>query len=111
MTDPMMMAVLLIGGHALADYPLQGDFLAKGKNRMAPIPGMAWQQLLGAHAAIHGAVVALITGIWWLGIAEAVIHFVTDDAKCRGRITFNQDQAIHYACKAVWLAITWRVLP
>lgn len=107
MADFAMMAVLLIGGHALADYPLQGDFLSKGKNRTAPIPGMAWQQLLAAHCAIHGAVVALVTGIWWLAIAEAAVHFVTDDAKCRGAINFNQDQAIHYVSKAIWLAVAW----
>jgi hypothetical protein len=100
-----MLAVLLIGAHALADYPLQGDFLSKAKNRTAPIPGVPWQQALGAHVAIHGAFVAIITGIWWLAIAEAAIHWITDDAKCRGKITFNQDQAVHIACKALWLLI------
>lgn len=75
------------------------------KDRANPIPGVPWWQALWAHSAIHGCVVGIITGIWWLGIAEAVVHFGTDDAKCRGRITFNQDQAIHIACKALWLAI------
>ena len=106
MTDPIMMAIALAGAHALADYPLQGDFLSKAKNRTAPIPGVPWQQALGAHVAIHGAAVAFITGIWWLFFAEALIHWLTDDAKCRGRLTFNQDQAIHLACKVAWLAIT-----
>ncbi len=105
-----LMAIALIGGHALADYPLQGDFLAKAKNRTAPIPGFPWWQALGAHAAIHGAFVALITGIWWLFFAEAIIHWITDDAKCRGKLTLNQDQAIHLACKAAWLAI-FAVMP
>jgi hypothetical protein len=102
---PEMMAIALIGGHALCDYPLQGDFLSKAKNRHAPIPGVPFWQALGAHAAIHGAMVALITGIWWLAPAEAAIHWLTDDAKCCGKITFNQDQAIHLICKAAWLAI------
>lgn len=107
MNDFYMMAVALVAGHAIADYPLQGDFLAKAKNRVAPIPGFPWWQALGAHAAIHGGFVAIITGIWWLAIAEAAVHFVTDDAKCRGWLTLNQDQAIHIACKVVWLAIAW----
>lgn len=107
MLDLPMMAVALIAGHAIADYPLQGDFLAKAKSRTAPIPGFPWWQALGAHAAIHGGFVAIITGIWWLAIAEAAVHFVTDDAKCRGKLTLNQDQAIHIACKVVWLAIAW----
>jgi len=104
-----MMAIALVAGHALADYPLQGDFLAKAKNRTAPIPGVPWRQALGAHVGIHGAFVAFITGIWWLFIAEAAIHWFTDDAKCRGKLTFNQDQAIHLACKGVWLVLAFTV--
>lgn len=105
MLEPAMMAVALVAGHAIADYPLQGDFLARAKSRVVPIPGFPWWQALGAHAAIHGGFVALITGIWWLFFAEAAIHFLTDDAKCRGKIDLNTDQAIHIACKAAWLLI------
>lgn len=104
-SDIALMAIALVGGHCLADYPLQGDFLSKAKNRTAPIPDVPWQQALGAHVAIHGAVVALITGVWWLFFAEAAIHWFTDDAKCRGRISFNADQAIRLACKGLWLAV------
>ena len=92
----------LLGAHALADYPLQGDFLAKAKNRKAPIPGVPWYQALGAHAIIHGAAVAIITGKPALGVAEAVVHAITDDLKCRGKLSYNQDQAIHVACKVIW---------
>ena len=100
-----MMAVALVAGHALADYPLQGDFLAKAKNRANPIPGVPYWQALGAHSAIHGGFVALITGVWWLFFAEAAIHWLTDDAKCNGKLTFNQDQAVHIVCKVVWLIV------
>lgn len=100
-----IMAVALIGGHALADYPLQGDFLAKAKNRTAPIPDVPYWQAMGAHSAIHGALVAIVTGIWWMFVLEAAIHWLTDDAKCRGSISFNQDQAIHIACKVAWVLI------
>ena len=103
-------AIGLLAGHALADYPLQGDFLSKAKNRLAPIPGVPWWQALGAHAIIHGAFVAFITGIWWLFLAEVAIHAITDDAKCQGKLTFNQDQAIHLVCKAAWLAV-WSLVP
>lgn len=100
---------LMIFAHALADYPLQGDFLSKAKNRTAPIPGVPWWQALAWHSIIHGGFVALITGHWWLGVAEAGIHAATDDWKCRGLITFNQDQAIHIVCKAAWALIAWSV--
>lgn len=103
--DPALMLIALLTAHALADYPLQGDFLAKAKNRTAPIPGVPWQQALGAHVVIHGGLVALITGIWWLFFAEAAIHWLTDDAKCRGRIGFNTDQTIHIGCKVAWWGI------
>ena len=99
-----MLAYLLVW-HAIADYPLQGDFLAKAKNRMAAIPGVPWQQALGAHALIHAGGVAVITGSLWLGLAEFIAHALIDDAKCRGRIGFNTDQGMHVACKLLWVAL------
>jgi len=104
MSYPMMFAAL-VAAHALCDYPLQGDFLAKGKNRNTAFPGMPWWQIMAAHAAIHGGAVGWITGVWWLGVLEFGAHFLTDDLKCRGRIGFQQDQAVHLACKALWVAI------
>jgi len=106
-TDLPLIAVALIGAHFVCDYPMQGDFLAKAKNRTAPIPGVPYWQALGAHSAIHGAAVALITGVWWLFIFEAVLHWKTDDAKCVGRLSFNQDQAIHMVCKVVWFWLAY----
>lgn len=109
MTSLPMFAAL-IAAHAVCDYPLQGDFLAKAKNRLAPIPGVPWWQALGAHAAIHGGAVGLVTGIWWLGLLEAASHFVIDDLKCSGRLgtgarAFNLDQIGHLICKVAWVAI------
>ncbi len=104
------MLFLLLAGHALADYPLQGDFLAKAKNRAMPIPGVPFYQALGAHAMIHGGFVAVITGIWWLGLLEAVAHALIDDAKCTGKIGFNTDQALHVACKVVWTLVVLSIV-
>lgn len=106
----MEMLLLMLFWHALADYPLQGDFLAKAKNRSAPIPGVPWWQALTAHAAIHAGGVGIITGSAWLALAEFAAHFAIDDLKCRGRIGFNTDQALHVACKAAWTAIAFGVL-
>jgi len=105
MSDPTTMFAALVIGHAVADYPLQGDFLAKAKNRFAPIPGVPWYQALGAHAVMHGGAVWLITGSLWLGICEIVAHAVIDDRKCAGRLSFNQDQTLHLICKLVWVLI------
>lgn len=103
MSAPALFGALL-AGHALCDYPLQGDFLARAKNRFAPLPGVPWYQALGSHAIIHGGAVALITGMPLLGLAETLAHAVIDDAKCAGRIGFNTDQALHVVCKAMWVA-------
>lgn len=101
----MEKVLTLLAGHALCDYPLQGDFLAKAKNRANPIPGVPWYQALGAHALIHGGMVALVTKSPLMGVAETVIHAVTDDLKCKGKLSFNQDQAIHVGCKLLWAAL------
>ena len=104
----MNLLFLLICAHFLADYPLQGDFLALGKSRTGPgyVP---WWHCLMAHAFIQGGFVALLTGIWWLGAAEVVIHAATDHLKCEKRIGINADQAIHIACKFVWTFIALRL--
>lgn len=96
---------LLIAGHAMADYPLQGDFLAKAKSRTAPLAGVPWYQALGAHAAIHAGFVGVITDSVALAICEFSAHCLIDDAKCAGRITYNQDQALHIACKVLWVTL------
>jgi hypothetical protein len=95
----------LLVGHAVCDYPLQGDFLARGKNHKNPIPGIPWYHCLIAHALIHGGAVALITGDVWLGCIEAAIHTVIDYGKCDGRFGFNFDQALHIGCKIVWAVV------
>jgi hypothetical protein len=99
------MLFFLIVGHALADYPLQGDFLAQAKNRNTPVGKIFWPHALGAHAMIHAGFVTLITGSVLLGIAEAVVHAVTDWLKCENKISLNTDQAVHIACKVIWAAL------
>lgn len=125
----MYKLILLLAGHALCDYPLQGDFLARGKNRFAPLPGTPWYQCLWAHAMIHAGMVLLITQRPWMAIAELVIHAATDYAKCAGwfgaspispnslrtrlmglpefsgYFAFNLDQGIHVACKILWAVL------
>ena len=100
-----MMAVALVGAYCFFDYAGQGDFMSNAKNRTKGIPGVPWQTVLASHAAIHGAAVALITGVWWLFFAEAAIHFVTDDLKCQGKMSFSDDQGVHFICKGLWLCV------
>ncbi len=94
-------------GHAAADYPLQGDWLSKAKNQTLDlVPAeRIWPGALLCHAAIHAGAVKLATGSWALAACEFVAHAAIDHTKCAGRLTYNQDQALHVACKVLWFAI------
>jgi hypothetical protein len=92
----------LLVGHAVADYPLQGDFLAKAKNKWLPIAGVPWWIAMAAHCAIHAGVVALVTHNIILGCLEFTAHFGIDVLKCGGRTNFTTDQALHVICKVLW---------
>lgn len=96
--------LLLFAGHAVCDYPLQGEFLAKAKNRHLNTSGGWWRDML-AHCIIHAGMVLLITGSVSLALAELVIHYATDCAKCDGWISSSVDQAIHYSCKVAWVLV------
>lgn len=100
MEDYILQVVfLLFVGHFIADYPLQGDFLAKAKNWKTPIPGIRWTHAMTAHCTIHAGFVFIITGMPLLALIEFVVHFATDYAKCSEWIDFDTDQAIHLLTK------------
>jgi hypothetical protein len=95
--DLITLLVLLLVWHALADYPLQGDYLARMKNPNTPATAFdpPWWLFLGTHAL-------LLTGSLWLALAEFLAHAAIDWAKCEGRISFVADQLLHVACKVAW---------
>lgn len=95
--------------HYLADFLLQTDWMAAGKER----PN-GWLAPLAAHAGVHGAMTALLflmvsPPLAWLGIADALIHGVIDRLKSlaarRLQVTprqagfwwlFGADQSLHH---------------
>lgn len=101
-TDPLMLLFCLIGFHFLCDFPLQADFMSKGKNPRNPIPQIPWYTVMFGHATIHGTAVAMLTGSVVLGLFEIVCHFIIDTLKCRGGLSFNQDQILHILLKVLW---------
>ena len=103
------LALMLAMGHFLADFALQSDRMAVEKcpGRGAVLP---WGWWLSAHAAIHGLLVAAITGLPLLGLAEWVIHGCVDLGKCRQWYGINVDQMLHLLCKLLWTALAWQQL-
>jgi hypothetical protein len=58
-----------------------------------------------AHAVMHGAAVAGVTGDVWLGIAETAAHWIIDFGKCENWYGIHADQAAHGVCKMLWATL------
>ena len=97
--------LVLLAGHALADFSLQSPFLAEAKNRHTVIGRVWWPHAMTAHALMHAGIVTVLTGSAALGLAELSAHWLTDWLKCEGKIGLHVDQAIHIACKLLWFCI------
>lgn len=97
---PVLCALLI--AHALCDYPLQGDFLARAKDPCAGIRGVPWIWPMAAHCGIHAGAVWAITGSGWCAILEFGLHLVFDAAKCCGELSFSGDQVAHVLCKVCY---------
>jgi hypothetical protein len=103
----------LLVGHALADYPLQTEWMVHAKNRhnlqpssSSKRPDLIWLHVLSAHAAIHGGMVALVTHNLFFGLAEFVLHWIIDYGKSEHWYGFHTDQLLHVSCKLLW-ALGW----
>ena len=112
---PWALLFALIIGHAVADYPLQGKFLAIRKNRhiksidyTGDSPPSLWLYCLGAHSLVHAGAVWIITGNAVLAFAEFILHCLIDFAKCEKWTNFHIDQSLHIVCKAGYVfALTY----
>lgn len=111
-----VMLFALTIGHAFADFPLQGDFLSRGKNRNCPPVSLAdgrkgpenlWAYLMSAHCLIHAGFVWVITGHVVLALAEFFLHWAIDVVKCEGKTAFATDQWLHILTKVLYVAILW----
>lgn len=105
----MYILFTLIALHFLCDYPLQGEFIARWKNRnqySKLVIGIPWYHLMTAHSFIHGGAVALATGELSLGIIEVFSHFIIDVLKCERYTDIHVDQTLHIGLKigyVMWL--------
>lgn len=111
----MIIELLIISlcGHALADFALQPDIMAKGKNRHKRPDYLpegqeytpCWFYWLTAHALIHGLVMVflihwrfsyLLSNAYPLILIIAGIHWGIDFLKCDNRFGPHIDQLLHF---------------
>lgn len=100
----------LLIGHAIADFALQTEAIALGKNRHLKPYGIhagqkshtIWWHYMTAHSLIHAGAVWIITGNVWFALAEFVLHWGIDYARCENWTNPHQDQALHIGCKVVY---------
>jgi hypothetical protein len=56
-------------------------------------------------------IVALLTGVPLLGLAEWLAHMLIDWGKCRGWYQLLPDQGLHLFCKLLWTLACLFLLP
>ena len=96
---------ILLFGHFLADFPLQGDYLSKIKNPRDNPPEF-WVTGLLAHSTIHAGITFFLTGQFFLAMFVLVTHFIIDYGKClewygKDRKAFLIDQLLHWLVLAI----------
>lgn len=93
----------LLIGHSLADYPLQGRFIATYKSRHSKNPNEPeshpWWLFLTTHALVHAGTVWIVTGNVFFALIELVLHWIIDFVKAENRFSLITDQALHVLCK------------
>jgi len=92
----MNIIVYIVICHLIGDYVLQSDFIAstKGKN---------WYHLF-VHCALYCVPFLLIFGLDWRLAVIFMSHLIIDPLKARhSKITYAQDQALHYIFGLVYL--------
>lgn len=115
-SGPWAMFFALVIGHAVADFALQGKFLAIRKNRhiksidyIGDSPASLWVYCLTAHSLVHAGAVWVVTGSVVFAFAEFVLHWLIDFVKCEKWTNFHQDQGLHILSKAVYVVaiVVW----
>ncbi len=97
--------------HALADFPLQGSYLALHKVRSQKGASGEWIVALSAHSVIHAGGVWLVSGSLGFAAAEFVVHCLIDLGKGEHKYGLIADQLLHLGCKLAYVILLVWVLP
>jgi hypothetical protein len=104
---PLALFAAFVVMHALADFPLQGDFLARQKSRKHADNRGNWIVALCAHCVIQAGGVWLVSGSLAIAAVELILHGLIDLAKGEEKFGIAADQALHVLCK---LAYVWALV-
>jgi hypothetical protein len=104
-SGPLALFFAFAISHALADFPLQGDYLARTKQRRQAANVPEWLIALTAHSLIHAGGVWLISGSVLLATVELVLHWLIDLGKGEGYYGYVADQALHLGCKVAYVIL------
>lgn len=98
----------LIMMHALTDWALQTEFIARTKGRHT-IPDYLdkdhlpmWPYTLTAHALVNALGVYIVTNRWEFGVLELIVHWVVDFLKCEKLLNLHGDQLLHILSKIIY---------
>ena len=104
-SGPLALFFAFAISHALADFPLQGDYLARVKQRSKADSMPEWFIALTAHSLIHAGGVWLVTGSVTLAAIELLLHWLIDLGKGEGYYGYVADQVLHLTCKVVYVIV------
>jgi hypothetical protein len=102
---PVALFAVFVVVHALVDFPLQGDFIARQKARRHADSQSIWLVALTAHCVIHGGGVWLVSGSLAFGVAEFALHALIDFCKGEEKFGIVADQLLHLACKLAYVLL------
>jgi len=103
---PLALFAAFVVVHVLADFPLQGNYLARQKTRGSSSSRSEWIVALLAHCIIQAGGVWLVSGSLVFGGIELVLHTFIDLVKGERKFGIISDQLLHLSCKlgyALWL--------
>lgn len=91
--------------HALADFPLQGEYLARMKVRDQANSRPEWIISLTAHSLVQAGGVWIVSGSAVLGATELCLHWLIDLGKGEGKFGYLTDQCLHLTCKLAYVIV------
>jgi hypothetical protein len=102
---PLALFAAFVVIHAIADFPLQGEYIAHQKSRKTATSRGDWIVALIAHCVIHAGGVWLVSGSLALAAAELILHGLIDLGKGEEKFGLVTDQMFHLVCKLAYVLI------